>query len=86
MACDLLSFQGLQAERRDSIPLRSTMRNCPDDRQAKATAESWKFLYAVRLRLASRKAPTEQVRMSRFKPLKFQRFFKFLKWLDDSGQ
>ena len=24
MACNLLSFQGLQAERRDSIPLRST--------------------------------------------------------------
>ena len=26
MACNLLSFQGLQAERRDSIPLRSTTR------------------------------------------------------------
>ena len=26
MACDLLSFQGLQAERRDSIPLRSTIK------------------------------------------------------------
>jgi hypothetical protein len=25
MACNLLSFQGLQAERRDSIPLRSTI-------------------------------------------------------------
>ena len=25
MACDRLSFQGLQAERRDSIPLRSTI-------------------------------------------------------------
>ena len=27
MACNLLSFQGLQAERRDSIPLRSTIRS-----------------------------------------------------------
>ena len=26
MACNLLSFQGLQAERRDSIPLRSTIK------------------------------------------------------------
>lgn len=26
MACDLLSFQGLQAKRRDSIPLRSTIK------------------------------------------------------------
>jgi len=25
MACNLLSYQGLQAERRDSIPLRSTI-------------------------------------------------------------
>ena len=28
-------------------------RNCPDDRQASAQSESWKFLYAVRRRLAS---------------------------------
>ena len=50
---------------------------CPDDLQAKALAEAWKFLYAVRLRLASRKAPTEQVRTSRSKPLIFQRFLSF---------
>lgn len=41
MACNLLSFQGLQAERRDSIPLRSTMMTYPDDCRAyKAKAES----------------------------------------------
>ena len=41
MACNLLSFQSLQAERRDSIPLRSTMMTYPDDCRAyKAKAES----------------------------------------------
>ena len=44
----------------------SRLRNCPDDCRARsAMAESWKFLYAVRLRSASRQAKLEQLRTSR---------------------
>ena len=82
MACNLLSFQGLQAERRDSIPLRSTKMTYPADCRAPgAMAEAMEGHLRSMPAIGKPSGADRAGAYEPFIPLNFQRFFKFLEWL-----